>query len=129
MTDWRSLAKRARPALSFRRWPCRLRLMHRKNMRRLARPITLARWVERTLSELIIESDVFESDERQKLTRTTAHAFRHTFGTLATAAGALADVIQKILGNLSPQTTSIYVQAEKRRMMETVSAALWRQSR
>jgi len=84
-------------------------------------PGVLARLVERALSELIIESDVLEPEERQKLSRTTAHAFRHTFGTQAAAAGAPVDVMQKILGHLSLQTTSIYVQAEKRRMMETAT--------
>jgi hypothetical protein len=45
------------------------------------------------------------------------HAFRHTFGTLAAAEDVPVDVIQRMLGHRSLQTTTIYVQAEKRRMM------------
>jgi len=81
-------------------------------------PGALGRLVERSLLSLIIESDVFGPEERLKLSKTTSHAFRHTFGTLSAAADAPLDVVQKILGHRSLQTTSIYVQAEKKRMME-----------
>jgi integrase len=52
---------------------------------------------------------------------TSAHAFRHTFGTRAVARDMPTDVVQSILGHASLQTTSIYVKAEKRRMLEAAA--------
>ena len=49
------------------------------------------------------------------LRRAAPHAFRHTFGTLAVAGEVPLDVVQKLLGHASLQTTTIYVQAEKKR--------------
>jgi site-specific recombinase XerD len=54
-------------------------------------------------------------DERNHLRRSTTHALRHTFGTQAVAGDVPLDVVQKVLGHASLQTTTIYVQAEKRR--------------
>jgi integrase len=48
---------------------------------------------------------------------TSTHSSRHTFGTHAAAEEVPLDVVQKILGHASLQTTSIYVQAEKQRML------------
>lgn len=53
--------------------------------------------------------------ERAHLRRAAPHAFRHTFGTLAVAGEVPLDVVQKVLGHASLQTTTIYVQAEKKR--------------
>lgn len=52
------------------------------------------------------------------LGRTTPHAFRHTYGTLATEAGMPLDVVQSVLGHASGTTTSIYVRAKQKRMAE-----------
>jgi integrase len=54
-------------------------------------------------------------DERDILRRSGAHAFRHTFGTLAAANEVPLDVLQRALGHTSLNTTTIYVQAEKQR--------------
>jgi integrase len=54
-------------------------------------------------------------DERDILRRSGAHAFRHTFGTLAAANEVPLDVLQRALGHASLDTTTIYVQAEKQR--------------
>jgi integrase len=51
----------------------------------------------------------------------SAHAFRHTFGTRAVARDMPIDVVQTILGHASLQTTSIYVRAEQRRVLEAAA--------
>lgn len=60
-------------------------------------------------------------DERAHLGRANVHAFRHTFGTQSVAQEVPVDVVQKVLGHVSLQTTTTYVQAEKRRMLEEVA--------
>ncbi|SAK79430.1 integrase [Caballeronia hypogeia] len=67
-----------------------------------------------TLAEMTTEDLV-------QLVNTSAHAFRHTFGTQAVARDMPTDVVQSILGHASLQTTSIYVKAEKRRMLEAAA--------
>nr|WP_284503620.1 MULTISPECIES: tyrosine-type recombinase/integrase [unclassified Caballeronia] len=74
----------------------------------------LARLVERTPS--------FTGDERAQLARVSAHAFRHTFATQALAQDVPLEVVQQVMGHASLHTTTIYVQAEKQRMIETVAA-------
>jgi integrase len=59
-----------------------------------------------TLAELSTEHLV-------QLVNTSAHAFRHTFGTRAVARNVPTDVVQSILGHASLQTTSIYVKARE----------------
>jgi integrase len=59
--------------------------------------------------------------EMTQLTSTSPHAFRHTFGTQAGANEVPLDVIQRIMGHASLQTTTIYVQAERERMMRESS--------
>lgn len=61
------------------------------------------------------------TDELVQLANTSAHAFRHTFGTRAVAREMPTDVVQAILGHASLQTTSIYVRAERRRMLEAAA--------
>lgn len=61
-------------------------------------------------------------DEIKLLASTSPHAFLHTFGTLAAAEEVPLDVVQKILGHASLQTTSIYVQAEKQRMLREAAS-------
>lgn len=56
-----------------------------------------------------------EEWEREILRTAGPHAFRHTFGTQAAAAEVPLDVLQRTLGHASLQTTTIYVQAEKKR--------------
>lgn len=59
-----------------------------------------------------------DDSERALLKRAGPHAFRHTFGTLAAAHALPLDVLQRVMGHASLQTTSIYVQAERRRSIE-----------
>jgi len=82
----------------------------------------LARLLKATLRQLLNDPENhFEEEERQHLFSLTAHHLRHTFGTLAVAAGLPIDVAQSILGHASASTTSIYVQAKKQRIMEEAS--------
>jgi len=50
--------------------------------------------------------------------KATPHAFRHTFGTLATERGMPLDVVQSVLGHASGTTTAIYVRTRQKRMAE-----------
>lgn len=59
-----------------------------------------------------------DSGEREMLQQAGPHAFRHTFATQAAAGDVPLDVLQKVLGHASLQTTTIYVQAEKKRSIE-----------
>lgn len=52
---------------------------------------------------------------RSALRTAAPHAFRHTFGTAAAAKNMPIDVIQKLMGHASIQTSSIYIQAERKR--------------
>jgi integrase len=63
----------------------------------------------------------FSADELMQLANTSAHAFRHTFGTRAVAREMPTDVVQAILGHASLQTTSIYVRAERQRMLDAAA--------
>ncbi|MEZ2354901.1 tyrosine-type recombinase/integrase [Caballeronia sp. RCC_10] len=63
----------------------------------------------------------FSTDDVVQLANTSAHAFRHTFGTRAVARDMPTDVEQAILGHASLQTTSIYVRAERRRVLEAAA--------
>jgi integrase len=74
----------------------------------------LVRWA---MKRLISEMPDLSVDDMKQLASTTPHAFRHTFGTQAAANDVPLDVVQRILGHRSLQTTTIYVQAEKQRML------------
>ncbi|CAE6850444.1 Tyrosine recombinase XerC [Paraburkholderia aspalathi] len=55
-------------------------------------------------------------DERRHLAGSTPHALRHTFGTQAVAASVPPDVAQRVLGHASLATTTLYAQAETKRV-------------
>lgn len=83
-------------------------------------PHSLYRLINKTLKEICAQSE-FDLEETSRLLNVSAHAFRHTFGTQAVAKEVPIDVVQKVLGHASLATTSLYVKAEKQRMMEEVS--------
>lgn len=60
-------------------------------------------------------------DQRRELRTAAPHALRHTFATHAAAAKVDLDVLQRLLGHASLQTTSIYVQAERKRAQEATA--------
>lgn len=74
----------------------------------------------KTALRRIADDDGFDLDngEREHLRKAAPHAFRHTFGTQAVAGEVPLDVVQKVLGHASLQTTTIYVQAEKKRSID-----------
>jgi integrase len=76
--------------------------------------------VRRIAGELLSEG-ALSYDAHAKLLATSAHAFRHTFGTRAVARDVPIDVVQRILGHASLQTTSIYVHAERQRMLDAAA--------
>jgi site-specific recombinase XerD len=79
----------------------------------------LIKWA---MKQLIARMTDLSIEEKRKLSTTTPHAFRHTFGTEAMAHDVPLDVVQRILGHLSLQTTTIYVQAEHQRMIQAAAA-------
>jgi integrase len=76
--------------------------------------------VQRLAGELLQEGGLTR-DAHAQLLSTSAHAFRHTFGTRAVARNMPIDVVQTILGHASLQTTSVYVRAEQLRMLEAAA--------
>jgi integrase len=81
----------------------------------------LNRLIGRMLKALVETMDMLSLDERARLGQANAHAFRHTFGTQSVADEVPVDVVQKVLGHASLATTTIYVQAEKQRVLEEVA--------
>jgi integrase len=81
----------------------------------------LNRLISRMVTELVETMDDLSLDERVRLGQSNAHAFRHTFGTQSVAEEVPVDVVQKVLGHASLQTTTLYVQAEKQRVVEEVA--------
>ncbi|MFM0016727.1 tyrosine-type recombinase/integrase [Paraburkholderia sediminicola] len=77
--------------------------------------------VQRLTADLATYPGV-SADDLVVLANTSAPAFRHTFGTRAVARDMPIDVVQTILGHASLQTTSIYVRAEQRRMLEAAAS-------
>ncbi|KVP96530.1 integrase [Burkholderia ubonensis] len=74
------------------------------------------------LLRLAVDQDIaLAPEERELLKRAAPHAFRHTFATQAAAKLMPIDVLQRLLGHASQQTTSIYVQAERARGIEEAS--------
>ncbi|CAG2144761.1 phage integrase family protein [Cupriavidus numazuensis] len=59
--------------------------------------------------------------ERERLRQASPHALRHTFATHAVANEMPTDVLQRLLGHASLQTTSLYVRAERARGLTAVS--------
>lgn len=80
---------------------------------------SLYRLIKKTIRSLVSD-EAFCENERRTLLKVGAHSFRHTFGTQAVAKEVPIDVVQKVLGHASVATTSLYVKAEKQRMMEEV---------
>ena len=78
----------------------------------------LTSWAIRQMLEH--QTDLNESGRRQ-LAHSSPHALRHTFGTQSVAADVPLDVVQRIMGHASLQTTTTYVTAERRRMRAEVS--------
>ena len=67
--------------------------------------------------ELSLEaSPPFTTDQLLRLAKTSPHAFRHTFATLAVESKMPLELAQEILGHASVTTTRIYVRAREKRI-------------
>jgi integrase len=87
-------------------------------------PDALARLVRQGMKQLageLLREGALSHDAHAQLLGTSAHAFRHTFGTRAVARDMPIDVVQRVLGHASLQTTSIYVRAERQRMLDAAA--------
>lgn len=75
--------------------------------------------VKTALLRLSKDKTVPLTEEQRSLLQSCApHALRHTFASQAVAKEMPTDVLQRLLGHASLQTTSIYVQAERTRSIE-----------
>lgn len=79
------------------------------------------RLMQRAIGSLIQlpEIELTEAN-RNALLALHPHALRHTFATSAAAKQMPLDVLSRLLGHVSIDTTSIYVQAERERSIEEV---------
>lgn len=80
----------------------------------------LNRLIDWLRQRLLVELETLTPAVHASLEQISPHAFRHTFGTLAAANDVPIDVVQKVLGHQSVQTTSIYVRAERQRVMREI---------
>lgn len=88
-------------------------------------PDGLGRLISSTLKRIADDAEIrLEEDERKKLVETSTHALRHTFGTLFVANEVPLDVVQKVMGHESLDTTTLYVQAEKQRAIAEIGKYL-----
>lgn len=78
-------------------------------------PLVMQTW--KSIKNIDGLEESFSIDDLDKLTNTSPHAFRHTFGTLAVEADMPLDVVQHILGHASSTTTGIYVKTKEKRMV------------
>jgi integrase len=62
------------------------------------------------------ESPLFTTEQLLRLAKTSPHAFRHTFATLAVESKMPLELAQEILGHASVTTTRIYVRAREKRI-------------
>ncbi|KMZ13398.1 hypothetical protein BHUM_01735 [Candidatus Burkholderia humilis] len=83
---------------------------------------SINKMVKWAMKRLIAGMPDLSVEDMKLLVGTSPHAFRHVFGTLAVTEDVPLDIVQKILGHASLQTTSIYVQAEKQRMLREAAS-------
>ncbi|RAR48268.1 site-specific recombinase XerD [Paraburkholderia unamae] len=105
------------------------RLKHDGSQRMPYATDVLNRLIDWLRRQLLVELESLTPATQASLEQLSPHAFRHTFGTQAAANAVPIDVIQKVLGHQSVQTTSIYVQAETQRMMREVSLMFRKRNR
>lgn len=78
-------------------------------------PLVMQTW--KSIKNIDGLEESFSIDDLDKLSNSSPHAFRHTFGTLAVEADMPLDVVQHILGHASSTTTGIYVKTKEKRMV------------
>lgn len=65
---------------------------------------------------------LFTTEQLLRLAKTSPHAFRHTFATLAVESKMPLELAQEILGHASVTTTRIYVKAREKRIASAAGA-------
>ena len=84
--------------------------------------------VQKTFQRLSQDTTLDLSEaERLYLTKMAPHDFRHTFGTENVRHGMPVDVLQKLLGHASLETTTIYLTLEKQRAISETKKVLVKQ--
>jgi len=78
----------------------------------------LRRVREHAAAASALELPLLTPEEMRQLVKTSPHAFRHTFGTIAVDKDMPIVVAQDILGHASASTTAIYVKAKQKRKAE-----------
>lgn len=78
----------------------------------------LRRVREHAAAASALELPLLTPEEMVLLAKTSPHAFRHTFGTLAVERDMPIVVAQDILGHASASTTAIYVKAKTKRIAQ-----------
>lgn len=85
-------------------------------------PGSLWRIVTRTLKAVAADAHIeMTVHDREILRQRATHALRHTFASVAVGREVPLDVMQRLLGHASLETTSIYVQAERKRSITEMS--------
>lgn len=85
-------------------------------------PVDLGRAIARTIKRLALNPNIdLTVSERQRLADMTPHTLRHTFATLAIDGGVPIDVVQMMLGHANLATTSVYLSAERKRMLREIN--------
>lgn len=62
--------------------------------------------------------DEITVEDIEQLHRTSPHAFRHTFGSIAVEKEVPLNIVQEIMGHEDSATTSLYVKAREKRIAE-----------
>ncbi|MEX3917830.1 phage integrase family protein [Paraburkholderia sp. BR10872] len=84
-------------------------------------PDNLYRVVVTALARIAGDATLDLGEAERTLLRTAPHALRHTFASGLAAKGVPVDVLQRLLGHLSIQTTTIYVRAERTRSIQELA--------
>lgn len=82
-------------------------------------PIDLGRALGRYCRQIALNPDSdLDVEARNKILQATTHTLRHTFATQAIHKGVPIDVVQMMLGHANLSTTSVYITAERDRMLD-----------
>lgn len=84
-------------------------------------PIDLGRALGRYCRQIAQDPESeLDVEGRNRILQATTHTLRHTFATHAIQKGVPVDVVQMMLGHANLSTTSVYITAERDRMLNEV---------
>ena len=84
-------------------------------------PDGIYRVIVSSLARLANDAELELAEGERQLLRKAPHALRHTFASGMVAKGVPVDVLQRLLGHMSIQTTTIYVRAERTRSIQELA--------